>query len=44
MGQQYRVRPVQEVIAEIESIDSPYLFFCDDALGLNRNVAKKALY
>jgi len=35
------VRPVQEVIAEIESIDSPYLFFCDDALGLNRNVAKK---
>ncbi len=41
MGQQYRVRPVQEVIAEIESIDSPYLFFCDDALGLNRNVAKK---
>ena len=41
MGQQYRVRPVQEVIAEIESIDSPHLFFCDDALGLNRNVAKK---
>jgi radical SAM superfamily enzyme YgiQ (UPF0313 family) len=41
MGQQYRVRPVQEVIAEIESIDSPYLFFCDDALGLDRNVAKK---
>jgi radical SAM superfamily enzyme YgiQ (UPF0313 family) len=41
LGQQYRVRPVQEVIAEIESIDSPYLFFVDDALGLNRNVAKK---
>src|SRR4030043_2171697 len=41
LGQQYRVRPVQEVIAEIESIDSPHLFFCDDALGLNRNVAKK---
>jgi radical SAM superfamily enzyme YgiQ (UPF0313 family) len=41
LGQQYRVRPVPEVIAEIESIDSPYLFFVDDALGLNRNVAKK---
>jgi radical SAM superfamily enzyme YgiQ (UPF0313 family) len=41
LGQQYRVRPIQEVIAEIESIDSPHLFFVDDALGLNRNVAKK---
>jgi radical SAM superfamily enzyme YgiQ (UPF0313 family) len=41
LGQQYRVRPVQEVIAEIESIDSPHLFFCDDALGLNRNVARE---
>ena len=41
LGHQYRVRPVQEVIAEIESIDSPHLFFVDDALGLNRNVAKQ---
>jgi radical SAM superfamily enzyme YgiQ (UPF0313 family) len=41
LGQQYRARPVQEVIAEIESIDSPHLFFVDDALGLNRNGAKK---
>lgn len=41
LGQQYRVRPVQEVIAEIESIDSPHIFFVDDALGLNRNGAKK---
>jgi len=41
LGHQYRVRLVQEVIAEIESIDSPYLFFVDDAIGLNRNVAKK---
>ena len=41
LGQQYRVRPVQEVIAEIESIDSPHIFFVDDALGLNRNVAKQ---
>lgn len=41
LGQQYRVRPVQEVIAEIEGIDSPHLFFVDDALGLNRNAAKE---
>lgn len=41
LGHQYRVRPVQEVIAEIESIDSPHLFFTDDALGLNRNMAKQ---
>lgn len=41
MGSQYRCRPVLEVIAEIESIDSPYLFFLDDALALNRTLAKK---
>ncbi len=41
LGQQYRVRPVQEVIAEIASIDSPHIFFVDDALGLNRKMAKK---
>ena len=41
MGQQYRVRPVQEVIAEIESLDSPHFFFVDDALGLNREAGKK---
>jgi radical SAM superfamily enzyme YgiQ (UPF0313 family) len=41
LGQQYRVRPVGEVIAEIESIDSPHIFFVDDALGLNRVEAKK---
>jgi radical SAM superfamily enzyme YgiQ (UPF0313 family) len=29
------------VIAEIEAIDSPHLFFVDDALGLSRNAAKK---
>ncbi len=40
LGHQYRVRPVREVIAEIESIDSPHIFFVDDALGLNRNAAK----
>ncbi len=41
LGQRYRIRPVGEVIAEIETIDSPYLFFVDDALGLNRQEAKK---
>lgn len=41
LGSQYRVRPVREVIAEIEAIDSPYLFFVDDALGLDRKAAKK---
>ena len=41
MGRQYRVRPVPEVIAEIESLDSPHFFFVDDALGLNREVGKK---
>jgi len=41
LGRQYRVRPVGEVIAEIEAIDSPHLFFVDDALGLNRVEAKK---
>ena len=40
-GQQYRVRPPQEVIAEIESIDASRFFFVDDALGLNREVGKK---
>lgn len=41
LGQRYRVRPVQEVIAELESIASRDLFFVDDALGLNRESAKK---
>lgn len=41
MGRQYRSRPISEVIAEIESIESPNLFFVDDALALNRPTAKK---
>jgi radical SAM superfamily enzyme YgiQ (UPF0313 family) len=41
MGRQYRPRPIQDVIGEMESIDSPYLFFVDDALALNRPTAKK---
>ena len=39
-GRQYRVRPVPEVIAELESVDSTHLFFVDDAIGLNRNAAR----
>jgi radical SAM superfamily enzyme YgiQ (UPF0313 family) len=41
MGQQYRVRPVQEVIAELESLDANHFFFVDDAVGQNREVGKK---
>ena len=41
MGRQCRYRPVREVIAEIETIDSPYLFFVDDNLALNRYLAKE---
>jgi len=41
LGRRYRVRPISEVMAELESIDSPYLFFVDDALALNREVARK---
>ena len=41
LGRQYRTRPVQEVIAEIETINSRHIFFVDDALALNRNAAKK---
>lgn len=41
MGQRYRVRPVAEVIAELAAIESPYIFFVDDALGLDRNAAKR---
>jgi len=41
MGRQYRSRPIPEVIAEIESINSRHLFFVDDALALNRPEAKR---
>jgi radical SAM superfamily enzyme YgiQ (UPF0313 family) len=40
-GQHYRIRPPHEVIAEIESLDASHFFFVDDALGLNREAAKK---
>ena len=41
MGKKVRVRPVQEVIRELESISNRYLFFVDDSLGLNRDVARR---
>ncbi|MDW7709632.1 MAG: radical SAM protein [Deferrisomatales bacterium] len=41
LGSQYRLRSTQEAIAEIQSMESPHLFFVDDALGLNRNAAKE---
>jgi radical SAM superfamily enzyme YgiQ (UPF0313 family) len=41
MGRQYRSRPIPEVIAEIESMNSRHLFFVDDALALNRSEAKR---
>jgi radical SAM superfamily enzyme YgiQ (UPF0313 family) len=41
MGCQCRYRPVPEVISEIMTIDSPYLFFVDDTLALNRILAKE---
>lgn len=41
LGNQYRMRSTQEIIEEIQAMDSPYLFFVDDALGLNRNAAKE---
>jgi radical SAM superfamily enzyme YgiQ (UPF0313 family) len=41
MGRRYRARPISEVMTELESIDSPYLFFVDDALGTNQATAKK---
>jgi len=41
MGRQYRARPAAEVIREINSIAQPHLFFVDDALAVNRPMAKK---
>jgi radical SAM superfamily enzyme YgiQ (UPF0313 family) len=41
LGHQYRVRPVAEVIAELAAIESPYIFFVDDALALDRKRAKE---
>jgi radical SAM superfamily enzyme YgiQ (UPF0313 family) len=41
MGHRYRIRPVEEVIDEIASLQSRFLFFADDALALNRPHAKR---
>ena len=43
MGQGYRMRPVGDVVAEIDSIEIPHLFFVDDSFGLNRKVTKLLL-
>lgn len=43
MGHGYRMRPVGDIVAEIDSIDFPLLFFVDDSFGLRRNATKKLL-
>lgn len=40
MGHKYRLRPVRDVIAEMESIRHP-IFLVDDNLALNRRAAKE---
>jgi len=40
-GHRQRCRSVSDVIAEIESVDSPTLFFTDDAFALDRVRAKR---
>ena len=40
-GRRYRVRAVPEVIAEVEALESPHLFFVDDALALDRGASKR---
>lgn len=41
MGHKYRLRPVREVISEMESICHPVLFLVDDNLALNRKAARQ---
>jgi radical SAM superfamily enzyme YgiQ (UPF0313 family) len=41
MGHRYRVRPVDDVIQEIESNDIPNIFFVDDNLSLNKRKGKE---
>jgi radical SAM superfamily enzyme YgiQ (UPF0313 family) len=41
MGHGYRVRPVDDVIAEIEQNSSPNIFFVDDNLSLNHRKGKE---
>jgi radical SAM superfamily enzyme YgiQ (UPF0313 family) len=41
MGKKYRVRPVADIISELNSIQSRDLFIVDDAIALNRNNAKQ---
>ena len=42
-GRGYRMRPVREVIAEMESVDFSSFFFVDDSFGLIRNATKTLL-
>jgi radical SAM superfamily enzyme YgiQ (UPF0313 family) len=41
MGNQYRLRDVQDVIAEIGSIESSFVIFVDDSLALHPSAARK---
>jgi radical SAM superfamily enzyme YgiQ (UPF0313 family) len=41
IGNQYRSRPIAEVIDEIASLEKPDLFFVDDNMAMNRNAAKE---
>ncbi len=41
MGHEYRVRPVDEVIEEIEKISTSNIFFVDDNLSLNHKKGKE---
>lgn len=40
-GHTYRMRPVKEIIEEIETIESNYLVFVDDNMALNRRAARE---
>ena len=41
MGNQYRIRDIQDVMAEIESIESSFVIFVDDSLALHPSTARK---
>ncbi len=41
MGHKYRVRPVNDVIKEIEKNEDPNIFFVDDNLSLNRKKGRE---
>ena len=43
-GKQFRPRPIEKVVAEIESIPNNRLFIVDNSLAQDRPVARGALY